>query len=103
MNYDWCTSVELLHDKVGGESLMSGGDSGFFTYSGPGSNNLEVAGSNPGSSWVAAGGSWVSFHPGFMPRFLICWSTDPNSNLSPVEKPPRYGNTAFVLPVGPSA
>ena len=62
----------------------------------------EVAGSNPGSSWVAAGGSWVSFHPGFIPRFLTCWSTDPNSNLSPVEKPPRYGNTAFVLPVGPS-
>ena len=33
-------------------------------------------------------GSWVSFHPGFIPRFLTCWSTDPNSNLSPVEKPP---------------
>ena len=41
VNYDWCTSVELLHDKVGGESLMSGGDSGFFTYSGPASNNLD--------------------------------------------------------------
>ena len=29
----------------------------------------------------------MCFHPEFTPRFLTCWSTDPNSNLSPVEKP----------------
>ena len=34
------------------------------------------------------------------PRFLTCWSTDPNSNLSPVEKPPRYGIQLSCCPWG---
>ena len=45
----------------------------------PDHRERKVAGSNPGSGWVATGGSWVSFHPGFIPWFLTCWSTDPTN------------------------
>ena len=62
----------------------------------------EVAGLNPVLGWVATGGSWVSFHPGFITRFLTCWSTDPNSNLSPVDKPPSIRIQRFLLHFGPS-
>ena len=55
----------------------------------------EVAGSNPGSyRWI------LSLHPGIIPRFLTCWSTDPNSNLSPVEKPLCIRIQPFLLPLG---
>ena len=52
----------------------------------------EVAGSNPGSDWVATGGFWVSFRLWFIPRFLTCWSIDPNS--------PVTRDTAFLAAFG---
>ena len=61
---------------------------------------MEVAGSNPGSDWVATGGSWVSFQPWFILRFLTCWSTDPNSKPVTRGEAPSYKDTAFLAAFG---
>ena len=62
---EWLELVTLIHvpQRTGG--------SRFEPWFGPGSYR-----------WILG-----EFHPGLIPRFLTCWSTDPNSNLSPMEKP----------------